>query len=375
MQSPGAGAEGDITPRRVFIELHAAIPDAGPAVDALFAIESRDPAGARGDRLAGAHLDAHLGDTALAEIRVDETYVVRVAGGRLHLAAHEERVLVRYQQLAVVRTGRPADTVHQGVVAAHAARAAVLHDLRQFGGGNLLAVILFGAGHQLGLAAERVLAIGEARDGHPQQSGDHAAVEAVARLLGDFALLLHPTGAPPRHVGGVEVFLGERLARLQQFRHRFGELDAGGPGFVDAAAGQHVGAAGAFADARVALAHQERLAAKARFLQRFGAPTAQFGSLQIPPEVRVQHVVLQVAVRGTDRTPEPGRDEESHRGDAAGMHVEEAEDLRLRIAEGVKDRAGFEGGDPWGNLGQIHQHLHADRPLALVVDLPRSEEH
>jgi hypothetical protein len=28
-------------------------------------------------------------------------------------------------------------------------------------------------------------------------------------------------------------------------------LDAGGPGFVDSAAGQHVGAAGTFADARV----------------------------------------------------------------------------------------------------------------------------
>src|ERR1035437_7451806 len=251
MQSPGAGAEGNVAVRRIFIQLRSAIPDAGPAVDALFAIESRDPAGARGDRLAGADLDAHLGDTALAEIRVDETYVVRVAGGRLRRAAHQESVLVRHQQLAVVRNGRPPDTVHQGVVAAQAARAAVLHDLRQFGGGDLLAVILLRAGHQLGLAAERVLALGEARDGHPQQSGDHAAVEAVARLLGDFALLLHPTGAPPRHVGGLEVFLGERLARLESLRHRFGELDAGGPGFVDAASRQHVGAAGAFADARV----------------------------------------------------------------------------------------------------------------------------
>src|ERR1035437_7758188 len=310
MQSPGAGAEGDITPRRVFIELHAAIPDAGPAVDALFAIESRDPAGARGDRLAGAHLDAHLGDTALAEIRVDETYVVRVAGGRLHLAAHQESVLVRHQQLAVVRNGRPPDTVHQGVVAAHAARAAVLHDLRQFGGGDLLAVILLRAGHQLGLAAQRVLALGESRDGHPQQAGDHAAVEAVARLLGDFALLFHPTGAPPRHVGGVEVLLGKGLARLEQFQHRIGELDACGPGLVHAAAGQYVGAARAFADARVALAREERLAALAGLLQRFGSPTAQRGSAQIPPEIRVQHVVLQVAVRGADRAAEPRGDED-----------------------------------------------------------------
>src|ERR1039458_5858383 len=210
--------------------------------------------------------------------------------------AHQQRVLMRHQQLAVVRNGRPPHAVHQRIVATHPARAAVFHDVRQLGGGNFLAVILLRAGHQLGLAAHRVLALGEARDGHSQQPGDHAAVEPVARLLGNLALFLHPTGAPPRHVGSVEVFLGERLGRLEQFQHRFGELGAGGPRFIHSAAGQHVGAAGAFADARVTIARQERLAALARFLQRFGAPTAQLRSLQIAPEVRVQHVVLQVAV-------------------------------------------------------------------------------
>ena len=51
------------------------------------------------------------------------------------------------------------------------------------------------------------------------------------------------------------------------------------------------------------------------------------------------------------------------------MHVEEAEDLRLGIAEGVKDRAGFER----RALGQIHHHLHADRPFALVVAIGQAE--
>src|ERR1019366_5624824 len=60
VQSPRAGAECDVAARRILIQLRAAIPDAGPAVDALFAIEDRNSAGARGDRLAGAHLDAHL---------------------------------------------------------------------------------------------------------------------------------------------------------------------------------------------------------------------------------------------------------------------------------------------------------------------------
>ena len=45
------------------------------------------------------------------------------------------------------------------------------------------------------------------------------------------------------------------------------------------------------------------------------------------------------------------------------MHVEEAEDLGLGIAEGVEDGAGFE----IDILGQVDHHLHADGPLARVM--------
>ena len=37
-------------------------------------------------------------------------------GGGLHLAAHEQRVLMRHEQPAVKRNGRPADLVHQRVM-------------------------------------------------------------------------------------------------------------------------------------------------------------------------------------------------------------------------------------------------------------------
>ena len=47
----------------------------------------------------------------------------------------------------------------------------------------------------------------------------------------------------------------------------------------------------------------------------------------------------------------------------SGMHVEEAEDLRLGIAEGVEDRAGLER----GIARQIDHHLHAHGPFALVM--------
>ena len=129
---------------------------------------------------------------------------------------------------------------------------------------------------------------------------------------------------------------------MQQLEDGLGELRSGGPGFVHAGAGEHVGASRAFADARVAIAGQERLAAPAGFLKRLGAPRTQLGALEVAPQVGVQHEVLQVAVRGAHGTAEPRRHEDAHGGHAVRMHVEEAEDLRLGIAEGVEDRAGFE---------------------------------
>ena len=52
-------------------------------------------------------------------------------------------------------------------------------------------------------------------------------------------------------------------------------------------------------------------------------------------------VVLQVAIGGARGIAQPGRDEDADRDEAAGMDVEEAEDLRLGKSEGVPDGTGF----------------------------------
>ena len=87
VQAAGAGAERDVAALGVVVERRAAVPQAGAAVHALFAIEYRDAAGAGRDGLAGAHLDAHLGNAALAEIGIDEAHMIGEAGRRLHLSA------------------------------------------------------------------------------------------------------------------------------------------------------------------------------------------------------------------------------------------------------------------------------------------------
>src|ERR1017187_3696553 len=111
------------------------------AVHALLAVEQRDAVRTRRDRLPRAHFDAHLDRAALAEIRIDEAYVVGIAAGRLHLAAHQQGVLVGDQQLAVVWNGGPSAPLHQSAVAGDAAvMAAPLQSVpfarRDFGPGG-----------------------------------------------------------------------------------------------------------------------------------------------------------------------------------------------------------------------------------------------
>ena len=82
---------------------------------------------------------------------------------------------------------------------------------------------------------------GEAGEGHADHASDDAAMEAVARVLGFAGSVLDPACAAAFLVGRGEVFLGEGLAGAEQFEDRFAELHAGGPGLVDAGAGEHVG--------------------------------------------------------------------------------------------------------------------------------------
>ena len=197
MQPARSRAKDDVPPRRVVFELRGAVPQAGPAVDALFAVEDRDAAGAGRDGLAGAGFDAQLGLAALAEMGVLEPHVVGESRRGLHLAADQQRVLVRDQQLAIVGNGRPAATLHEGAVAGNASRAAARDNLPEFVRGDLPAVILFQIRERLRLAGDPALASGEARQRHAQQARNHALVESVARLLGDAAFFLDPACAPP----------------------------------------------------------------------------------------------------------------------------------------------------------------------------------
>ena len=84
----------------------------------------------------------------------------------------------------------------------------------------------------------------------------------------------------------------------------------------------------------------------------------------------MQHPVLQVAVGRAHRAVEPRRHEDAHRGDAVRVHVEEAEDLRLRDSR----RCGAPcPAASVAVLGQVDHHLHADRPVARVVPLGHAE--
>src|ERR1035441_10289936 len=150
-------------------------------------------------------------------------------------------------------------------------------------------------------------------------------LKAVARFFGGASFLFHPTAAAALPVSRIEIFLGERFLRLEQFEHGLGELCAGGPGFVHARSGEDVGAAAAFADARIAVAGQMRFAAAAGFAERLRAPRPEFAALEKMPEIRVQHPMLQVAVGRAHRAVEPRRDEDAEGSDAAGMDVEESE--------------------------------------------------
>jgi len=115
--------------------------------------------------------------------------------------------------------------------------------------------------------------------------------------------------------------VASRFSLLVKFEDGFGELHPGGPGFIDAGAGEDVGAAGAFPNPGVAIANEKRLAATARFLKRLGAPGAQASTLQMTPEVGMQNKVLEVTVGSPHGSAEPGRHKNSGGGDPLGMDV------------------------------------------------------
>src|ERR1019366_7722328 len=98
MQPARAGAELQVG--APFDALRA-VPHTSAAEHALLAIEIRRPFQASGDGLSGTHLHAQLGSAAAAHLEVAEANVVGVSRGSLDLTAHQQYVLMRYQQRTI----------------------------------------------------------------------------------------------------------------------------------------------------------------------------------------------------------------------------------------------------------------------------------
>ncbi len=138
--------------------------------------------------------------------------MVGVAGRGLHLAAEQQRVLMRHQQLAVIGNGRPAASLHERAVERHPFDGALLAELLDFRLGDPPAVVFFQRGDALvgrdRLAAKREAAIGQAGQRHAHHAAHHALLEAVARFLGDAPFRFHPACAAALEVGLLQVSAG-----------------------------------------------------------------------------------------------------------------------------------------------------------------------
>ena len=123
-------------------------------------------------------------------------------------------------------------------------------------------------------------------------------MKSVASILRFSRADFDGTRASSDFIGCGEIFFAKRFSFAQEFDNGFRQLNACHPGLVYAGTGKHVGAAGAFANAGIAVAGEERLAVPAGLLQGFRAPRAQDSTLQIFPNGGMLNVVLQIAVGG-----------------------------------------------------------------------------
>ena len=194
-------------------------------------------------------------------------------------------------------------------------------------------------------------------------------MKAVAGVLGFTRAMLNPACAAAFLISGSEVFLGEGLAGAEQFHHCVGQLCAGGPGFVDAGAGKHVGRARALTDAGVAVSGQEGFSALAGLVERFRSPGAEGPVFEVAPECGMLDVVLQVAIRSARGVAQPGGHEDAHRDQVSRVDVEESEDLRLRKTKCVPHSAGLER----RVVRQLDDHLHAQCPFGMGVALRHAQ--
>ena len=95
MQPAGPGAKVDGAAFRVVRPSLTAIPQAGTAVHAFLTVESRYAFWTRRDGLARASLNAHALTALAANSWKQEDHVIGITGRGLHLAADQQRILVR----------------------------------------------------------------------------------------------------------------------------------------------------------------------------------------------------------------------------------------------------------------------------------------
>src|SRR6266567_5496844 len=210
---------------------------------------------------------------------------------------------------------------------------------------------------------------GQARERHAHHPRKNARLKSIARAGRNFRFVVDPALASSSHVSIFKIFASELPFLCGEFDHRFGQLHAGGPGFIYSRSRQNVRASRTFADAGIAVSREERFALTPRLLQRLGAPRLQGPAVEMPPQIRMKDEVLQIAICSANRTAEPGRHEDAHRSHAIWMNVEESKNLRLRESDGVQDRARLKS----AIFAEFDHHLHSQRPFAGVVAGRNSE--
>src|SRR6266702_1387810 len=85
-------------------------------MNTLFAIEQRHSGFTLRNGLPRAHRNTGSFLALFTQLRIAENNMIRKAWGRLHFSAHQQRVLMRNQQLAVVFNLWPAAGIHDCVM-------------------------------------------------------------------------------------------------------------------------------------------------------------------------------------------------------------------------------------------------------------------
>ena len=174
-------------------------------MDAFLAVKGGQAVFARRDGLAGTDFDAQFGAALLALIGKNKRDMIGVTLRGLHFPAHEQGVLMRDEQLAVVRNGRPAGAFHEGGMRGNAAGVTVIANFPRLSGRDAASKIIFERGNAFPgpqrAAGQGKPSAAQTGQRHAEQAGDNAALKTVARFFGGAGFLLQPTGAAALHVG------------------------------------------------------------------------------------------------------------------------------------------------------------------------------